>query len=473
MGNTKSCESIQPRINRACDIGKCAKSIRGYASNSASPTDIWELEMYDGVRYGQEKIPNKIILKLYIDNISPGLKRKIKTIYKNMVEENREVVNSKELRYESDIYNYVIGLFTRENINPYFVRYYGASQECTFDQLVKSVTVENSPDRKMTKLRIPKKKFIENLVNNTLFMAGNKSKRPSINNLNPVTTKENIKSIIQDLNNPLDRIKYGMIITEKSNGEVFGNWFETQIRGGEISDDGWKSIVQVLSALTALETLEVAHNDLHLGNIFVEDLNGEVLEQFKYTYNDKELAFGIRSNFRCAIYDWDRGYMQKLGNNPTLEENKDSLCDITSQCNEYIAQREVTKFLIYILNYNINNIEREKIYTCMMGMNYNQINFFHKNIVKGNYFLQLNQNQALKRKHYEQLGIFTPTKVLTNLLILLQNNRNIIEFTATDESHYNKNSVIYDMTRNTVQNKFNNYYRKKDFKQMEIFENDK
>ena len=474
MGNTKSCESIQPRIDRACDIGKCTKSIRGYASNSASPTDIWELEMYDDVRYGQEKIPNKLILKLYIDISSEILK------FGNLESKDRE-----ELRYESDIYNYVIGLFTRENINPYFVRYYGASQNCTFDQLVESVTAGKSIVLgEMTKLEISKEQFIENLIRNTAYMVFNLRGRPSISTISASSdntiggiSKKEIVDVLKDSILKNDEVKYGMIITEKSNGEVFDNWINRQIVNGKISDDGWKSIVQVVSALTALETLEVAHNDLHYGNIFVEELDGEVLEQFKYTYNDKELGFGIRSNFRCAIYDWDRGYMKKLGDNYYLDDNE--LCKWYSQCNEYVAQREVTKFLIYMLQDNkLDFDEREKIYECMMVGDTDKVDYFEDRVVANSdtgrflYFDSFTRDRTMTRKDFEELGIFTPSKVLTKLLFLLK-RQGIIEFISSNESDYfDENSVIYDMRRDIVQEKFSNYYHKKDFKHMEIFEDD-
>ena len=480
MGNTESCKSIRPIINRACDIGKCTKNIKGHAANSSSPTDIWELEMYDGVRYGQEEIPNQIILKLYIDNLTPNLKTNIETIYKDMVQENKQVEDHKELKYESDIYNYVIGLFTRANINPYFVRYYGASQNCTFNQLVESVTTGKKIDlRDMTKLNITVEQFIENLMNNTLYMAVQKENRFSICNRTPIRDLKPHRQQIWEMLHPQgDSIKYGMIITEKSNGETYYDWFPKQLTtGGRLSDNGWKSILQVLTALTALETLEVAHNDLHQKNIFVETLNGgDVLEQFQYNYmNDNDIiAFGIRSNFRCAIYDWDRAYMEILGKNPLIESSH--ICEDFSQCNEYLPQREVTKFLIYILNYNIHRDDKEIIYRCMMGGN---IQEFDQTMVRNNYFLQNIQVQppkALQRYQYERYRIFTPTVVLTNLVSeLFKKRQGIIETynKANGVNTINTNSVIYDMRRGSVQYKFSRYYQLKDFKQMEIFEDDR
>jgi len=466
MGNTKSCEFIKPRIDRACDIGKCTKSIKGYASNSASPSDIWELEMYESVMYGNEKIPNTLILKLYIDSPSEDLIRRIE----------RPVANSNQLIYESDIYNYVIGLFTRENINPYFVRYYGASQNCTFDQLVESVTTGNSQEM-MTKLGITREQFINNLINNTVFMLFNLRGRPSISDPNFRGNPQQREMILNVLNgNPQDKIKYGMIITEKSNGVVFDEWFDSQIEDGKINHDGWKSIVQVLSALTALETLGVAHNDLHHGNIFVEELNEEVSEQFKYNVDeDDELEFIINSKFRCAIYDWDRGYMEKLRDNPVLVR-RPNLCRISSQCNEYVPQRDLTKFLIYILKKNnLNDIEKEKIYSCMMENNSNKVNYFKTNVLVSDrtaHRLYINkEGRSVTRKDLEDLGIFTPNKVLTNLLSLLE-TEDIIQIINSD-SMVGVTNFIYDMTIGTVQQKFIKYYDKKDFKQIErIFQDD-
>ena len=87
----------------------------------------------------------------------------------------------------------------------------------------------------------------------------------------------------------------------------------------------------VVKGIKNLKERNIAHNDLHFGNIFVQRLPDD-------TYN-------------TFIYDFDRSYSPTLGNNPLLNTDicKD-LCRRT-QCNMYDIWFDFFKILHYILNY--------------------------------------------------------------------------------------------------------------------------
>ena len=90
--------------------------------------------------------------------------------------------------------------------------------------------------------------------------------------------------------------------------------------------------VNVVKGIKNLKQRQIAHNDLHVGNIFVQQLPNN-------TYN-------------TFIYDFDRSYSPSLGDNPML--NNDickKLCNRT-QCNIYDNWFDFFKILYYIL-YNI------------------------------------------------------------------------------------------------------------------------
>ena len=443
MGNTKSCETIKPRINRACDIGKCAKSIKGYASNSASPTDIWELMLYPNMNYGEEKIPRNLIMKLYVSSITDKFYNVLKKYDVNI----EHVFQSKELQYESAIYNYVIGLITRENINPYFVRYYGAAEECDKNELAASVY-----DKFNTKMS--EDKFIKLLNRNTVHMLTYEPGRPSIEDDRVVKFAKQDQKIKNIIDNEEGVVKYGMILTEKSEGETFYRFTDKSSE-----EEILIGLVQVLSGLTALEVLGVAHNDLHHYNIFVEKSSKSKLEQFKISKDGEELTFGIRSNFRCAIYDWDRGYMKELGNNPILENQ--NICQNHQSCNKHIAEKQVYHFLRPL--YRLKKSDKfNNIINCIL---------FRDKKGKKEFFDA--KERLEKLKDFKRFKICRASEALSRLLVLLTEEGNIPFFSRfSDKGQVVSDENFYDMTEKTIKKKFNDYFKQKDLKSIEIFEND-
>jgi len=449
MGNAKSCETIKPRINRACDIGKCTKSIKGYASNSASPTDIWELTLYPNMNYGEEKIPRNLIMKLYVSEITD----KFYNVLKKYDVDIDTFHQGKEVQYESDIYNYAIGLITRENINPYFVRYYGAAEQCDKNELARSVY-----DKFNTKMS--EDKFIKLLKRNTVHMLTYEPGRPSIEDDRFVKFAKQDQKIKELIDNEEGVVKYGMILTEKSEGLQFykflRNASEEEILFG---------LVQVLSGLAAVEVLGVAHNDLHHGNIFVEPSESK-LEQFKISKDGEELTFGIRSDFRCAIYDWDRGYMKELGNNPIMEKDE-SLCRNNQSCNKFIAEKQVYHFLMPF--YRLNKSKKfNNLIDCIL---------FRDKKGKEDYIDA--KGRIEKLQDFKRFKICRASEALIRLLVLLTEEGKIspnleISFFSkfSDKGQVVSDENFYDMTEKTIKKKFNNYFKNKDFKTIEIFEND-
>ena len=86
--------------------------------------------------------------------------------------------------------------------------------------------------------------------------------------------------------------------------------------------------VNIIKGIKNLNIKNIAHNDLHYGNIFVQRLSNN-------TYN-------------TFIYDFDRSYSPALGDNPML--NNDICKDLCSsgQCNRYNTWWDFFKILHYI-----------------------------------------------------------------------------------------------------------------------------
>ena len=104
----------------------------------------------------------------------------------------------------------------------------------------------------------------------------------------------------------------------------------------------------VVKGIKNLKERNIAHNDLHYNNIFVQRLPDA-------TYN-------------TFIYDYDRSYVPKLGYNPVLNND---ICEdycTSTQCNRYDNWLDFFKILHYILD----------------SMNYIPIQLLLLNIVTGN-----------------------------------------------------------------------------------------
>jgi hypothetical protein len=105
------------------------------------------------------------------------------------------------------------------------------------------------------------------------------------------------------------------------------------IIGTNVQVDVFKQVVQ---GLYTINKMKLVHNDLHPGNIMVEEKTNKAL-----------------------IYDWDRAYAKGLGDNKLLNKDPcDELCS-SSQCNIFMEGRpiDLLKILCYTTK-NINNFNQ-------------------------------------------------------------------------------------------------------------------
>ena len=86
--------------------------------------------------------------------------------------------------------------------------------------------------------------------------------------------------------------------------------------------------VNVVKGIKNLKQRQIAHNDLHVGNIFVQRLPDN-------TYN-------------TFIYDFDRSYSPSLGDNPMLNNDICKKLCSNGQCNRYNTWLDFFKILHYI-----------------------------------------------------------------------------------------------------------------------------
>ena len=87
-------------------------------------------------------------------------------------------------------------------------------------------------------------------------------------------------------------------------------------------------ILQVLQALFVMEKFKIMHNDLHLGNIFLEMLDEP--RKISIPLSDKA-RIEFPSKYVVKIFDWDRAWCKKLGPNPMLETESYLSVDVTQK----------------------------------------------------------------------------------------------------------------------------------------------
>lgn len=413
MGNAPSCNQLIMSPNAACNIGDCAQTITGQQANSASPSDIWVVRMQPNTNYENIRITTPVNLKIFISPNSPTIP--------SIIDPGVFLIRpTDELRYEREIYEYVVNSMLSNMINPFFVTYYGGANDCTFDQLFNN----------LSKSTLNEQQRILALLRNTFFMSNDMPNRPSITDdreLNPRRLLINgvSSAILAELFNVRNNISYGLMATSRSVGTALGYWMQQRIVDGNFTIDGWVCILQVVSALAALEGYQCAHNDLHHGNIFVEDTGC----RYRLVYDEQQqnVTTTIRCNMKACLYDWDRSYVADLGNNPYLAAV--DLCTQHAECNEYIPQRDMTKFFLHLMDYEgIDDNTKQFIINLLCSGNISKVNKdnFVDNVVNNGgqpgpagmgFLVNSNTETTMTRREFE--GIRTPKRVLSILVNFL------------------------------------------------------
>jgi len=91
---------------------------------------------------------------------------------------------------------------------------------------------------------------------------------------------------------------------------------------------------------------KMVHNDLHSNNIYVEKMNKPISITYIFSNNSgKEVKYVLTNQmYKIYVYDFDRAYCERLGENVVLNLK----CDISSQCNLYIENKDMLKILCSI-----------------------------------------------------------------------------------------------------------------------------
>ena len=134
---------------------------------------------------------------------------------------------------------------------------------------------------------------------------------------------------------------YNIILTEyMGDCNTFSKWLNLYSRDPAYNIEFWNIIFQISYACYVMSLSKLVHNDLHSDNIFIKDLGVNTL----FIYNINSVKIKIITRYQPLIYDFDRGYCERFGENTLL----DNTCNISSQCNIFVENKDIVKILCYV-----------------------------------------------------------------------------------------------------------------------------
>ena len=307
-----------------CNIEDYVEIISGRDSDSTSPTDIWIVEFKKNTFYNDDKIEYGF-LKIFIEP------RSIDTPHRKYIMDELHGLN-----YEINIYKDVIRPLIDYNICTNFVKYLSGGKNCTYENLfniLKSALLINGGQ--------PTDDIIKEVLNrNIYYMQSNMDGRLSINN--------DKMPHHHKFNPPNPNFRYNMILNSQipSGSLKLSQLLKNSYRilsNNSLQTVFFPIIFQIAAGCYAMSLSKMLHNDLHAGNIFLEQLKTPIIQI--YIINNKKYV--IQSEYKVYIYDFDRSYCERFGDNLLLKD----LCDTSSQCNEYIENKDFIKIMCYLFMY--------------------------------------------------------------------------------------------------------------------------
>ena len=274
--------NINEKFN-ACDLNDYITQIKGLPNTSGSPTETWIVEFKDDITYNDKPI-KKAFLKIFMDTDNLKYKTEAKLA----------------LKYELNIYKNIINNIIKYKICPNFIKYLACGEKCSYDNLINILYLHLSG--------FTKEECVTKLNRNLYYIYTEKKDRPEIQD-------DKIVPILRPLDFPKLDIKYNIILMENIDESfTLYDWMKKYYKNVAYDLEFWNILFQISVSCYVMSLSKLVHNDLHSDNIFIRDLGSK--ELFVYNINDKQMI--IKTQFQPLIYDFDRGYSEKMNDNPLL-----------------------------------------------------------------------------------------------------------------------------------------------------------
>jgi len=373
-------------------LPKCVSKVIGIASNSASPTDTYILK-FNNAEYDDKAVDSGFI-KLFItpdswnteylrllgnyesQNINDydDMQKIQKTIFRERPIKLRTLIS---LEYENRIYTEVVKPLIDKNICPHFIRIFNHSDDYKYEDLKKLLPgineknlkrnivyiftfSKNRPSITSDKDSIPED-IVKNYTNLLTTFSANEDRRLLWLAADSNTRNYSDRQFLFE-NIDFNKLKFSFILTQAiniSNTNTFSYFLEElnkqtiEVQKSTVYDF-YVLLFQICYALYALYLSKCAHNDLHLGNIWITERPEPVKTRYVVGPNQYE----ITSKYCARLYDFDRAYCTRFGNNLILTdnrqefehvENRNGLCSYANSCNEVVNAKDFMKVILNLI----------------------------------------------------------------------------------------------------------------------------
>jgi hypothetical protein len=317
------------------------------APNGMSNSDVWKLDLIKG----------SYCLKYHI---SPESITPTNFIRYNKSEHIDLITDSQSLDYEIRVYKLVQEILDNL-ICPHFVPYIGSDQ-FTYEEISNLIRVHNNNNNNNNELSISKYQLNRNIYSMRMPYDSCYSENTHIPKYSIFDKHENETHIyaISKIENLFCKYKYNAVITKfinpNSNGDLNIYDYINRIVINERTTDTQASILtpgiidvifQTAIACHSLSIAKISHNDTSAPrNIIVQEVDTENKKNMVAYIVNGQIYLSIQTH-KVMIYDYDRSYSKKLGDNKLLQG---SLSNFYSQSNELINNRDIIKIIYYLLS---------------------------------------------------------------------------------------------------------------------------
>jgi hypothetical protein len=188
----------------------------------------------------------------------------------------------------------------------------------------------------------------------------------------------------------------------------------------------------------------MTHNDLHLGNIFIEERDD--MEKIVYVINDKKYI--LYTKFKVFIFDFDRSYCQNLGDN-IIDPIK----------NIFIDNIDIIEVLCEVSNYIDNSMYKCKIANAICK-SVNQAEYISKKSIKRCFLRENYTNYNSSIQILENIGSYLPDITIKRKVseyFYVCNSKAFFDGifdSKIQKEIYNETLKIIDILPNGIGNKF-------------------
>jgi hypothetical protein len=301
------------------------KLLNARPSASASPTDIWEVQ--------EKKTNEEYIAKIFIEQVFNIEKN-------NFVEPTTSVL----LNHEINVYQYLKEQLIEDRNVRNILRIIDTA-EFDFEEAFKVIERSNIVKQK----NLTSNQIVRNLLNNCRYMlfrppGGRKAVTTSTTLNAPISEDEHIVNGLE-----LFRVKFKSILTPV----IRGGSLSSMLIKNEKTIPPWifmRYMYVLFTTLSAMSDSGVNQNDLHFGNVLVDEnfAGGPEFRKRYFLISPSEDALLIDNDLTLFIYDFDRAAIRGGKGKYTEQLNR---VRRGGNCPEFHPKRDFLKILCLMYHF--------------------------------------------------------------------------------------------------------------------------